>query len=67
MNNFENAGKCAGTLTGAAFGAKVTASTFWWLGPAYPVAVAGGALVGSVLGFFTGKNLGEACDKKYSA
>jgi len=65
MRNFEKAGTAAGALAGAAVGAKVTASTFWWLGPAYPFTVVAGTLVGGTLGFFTGKNLGEAYDTRF--
>jgi len=62
MRNIEAAGGCAGTLAGAAVGAKVATSICWFLGPLYPAAVAGGTIVGGFLGYITGTNVGEVID-----
>jgi len=57
----ETAGACAGFITGAAVGAKVASSTFWWLGPvAYPTTIIGSTLVLGAIGAIGGANLGKA-------
>jgi len=66
MRHFESAGTWALAFTGALVGAKVVHSVGWVLGPMYPLAIAGGALFGGVAGCISGKNLGQACDIKFS-
>ena len=57
----ETAGACAGFIAGVAAGAKISSSTFWWLGPiAYPATIIGSTLAGGAIGAVGGANLGKA-------
>jgi len=57
----EKGGAFAGFLAGASVGAKICASTLWWLGPiAAPAIIVGGTLIGGTIGAFGGYNIGGA-------
>ena len=68
MGQAETAGACAGFLIGAAAGAKISSSTFWWLGPvATPVVIVSSMLVGGTVGAVGGGNLGKVIVSQLNA
>lgn len=63
----EIAGECVGFLLGAAMGAKIISSAFWWLGPvATPVTVASGIFLGGTVGAIGGGNLGKVVVSQFN-